>query len=48
MWPVKNVEDTLICEGIPPEKVLKTDSIRDAFYARDNRSAIINKYIRSP
>lgn len=45
----ENVEDTLICEGIPPEKVLKTGiPIRDAFYARDNRSAIINKYNLDP
>ncbi len=41
----ENVEDTLIGEGISRCKILKTGiPIRDAFYARDNRQAILKKY----
>ena len=45
----ENVEETLICEGIPKEKILKTGiPIRDAFYAKENRQEIINKYNLDP
>jgi len=45
----ENVEDTLICEGIPRSKILKTGiPIRDAFYARGNRNTIISKYNLNP
>ncbi len=45
----ENVENTLISEGIPKEKILKTGiPIRDAFYNKENRLAIINKYHLDP
>jgi processive 1,2-diacylglycerol beta-glucosyltransferase len=45
----ENVEETLIGEGIPSERILKTGiPIRDAFYAKENRHTIINKYNLDP
>ncbi|WP_414733839.1 MGDG synthase family glycosyltransferase [Acetobacterium carbinolicum] len=41
----ENVEETLIKEEIPQEKILKTGiPVRDAFYARENRNRILSKY----
>ncbi|MEA4805150.1 MGDG synthase family glycosyltransferase [Acetobacterium wieringae] len=45
----ENVEETLIGESIPRERILKTGiPIRDAFYARENRQAILKKYNLNP
>ncbi|KAF5088357.1 glycosyltransferase [Acetobacterium wieringae] len=45
----ENVEETLIGESIPRERILKTGiPIRDAFYARENRQAILKKYNLDP
>lgn len=45
----ENIEATLLEEGIPQEKILKTGiPLRDAFYARENRNTIVSKYDLDP
>ncbi|MBU4540875.1 MAG: glycosyltransferase, partial [Firmicutes bacterium] len=45
----ENVKATLLEEGIPQEKILKTGiPLRDAFYARENRNTIVSKYDLDP
>lgn len=45
----ENVENTLKREGIPDEKILKTGiPLRNAFYGRENRQAILRKYDLDP
>lgn len=45
----QNVEDTLVSEGIPRNKILKTGiPLRDAFYTQENRNVIIKKYGLDP
>ena len=41
----QNVEDSLLCEGIPKHKILKTGiPLRSAFYKRENRLELMKKY----
>ncbi|MBC3798564.1 MGDG synthase family glycosyltransferase [Acetobacterium tundrae] len=41
----ENVEDTLLYEGIPQSKILKTGiPLRSAFYTHENRRKLIKKY----
>lgn len=45
----ENVEETLVSEGIPRNKILKTGiPLRDSFYIQENRNAIIKKHGLNP